>query len=122
MKTRHPAHKINLSAVHEAELEEDKRYPDPSNYPPGEDIYNKAVELEDIDPEDIAHRKQPVEKTRAGQPNEKDFTDDFTGGDLDVPGSELDDEQERVGSEDEENDYYSLGGDAHEDLEEDRAD
>jgi hypothetical protein len=33
------------------------------------------------------------------------------GSDLDVPGSDLDDAQEEVGSEDEENNYYSLGGD-----------
>ncbi|TXD79392.1 hypothetical protein [Algoriphagus ratkowskyi] len=32
---------------------------------------------------------------------------DFTGDDLDVPGSELDDDQERIGSEDEENNSYS---------------
>lgn len=32
---------------------------------------------------------------------------DFSGDDLDVPGSELDDEQERIGSEDEENNFYS---------------
>ncbi|MFC5625061.1 hypothetical protein [Algoriphagus winogradskyi] len=32
---------------------------------------------------------------------------DFTGDGLDVPGSELDDEQERIGSEDEENNLYS---------------
>ena len=32
---------------------------------------------------------------------------DFTGDDLDVPGSELDDAQERIGSEDEENNLYS---------------
>lgn len=50
-----------------------------------------------------------------GDNNEKDFGDDVSGGDLDVPGSELDDEQERIGSEDEENNYYSLGGDRHND-------
>jgi hypothetical protein len=54
------------------------------------------------------------------EPNEKDFDDDMSGSDLDVPGSELDDQQESVGSEDEENNYYSLGGDDHNDLEEDR--
>jgi len=43
---------------------------------------------------------------------------DFTGNDLDVPGSELDDESESVGSEDEENNSYSLGGDDHDELEE----
>jgi hypothetical protein len=31
----------------------------------------------------------------------------------------LDDENENIGSEDEENNYYSLGGDDHEDLDED---
>jgi len=46
---------------------------------------------------------------------------DFAGQDLDIPGSELDDDSESVGSEDEENNSYSLGGDNHNDLEEDRA-
>lgn len=32
---------------------------------------------------------------------------DFSGDKLDVPGSELDDEPERIGSEDEENNLYS---------------
>ena len=40
---------------------------------------------------------------------------DFTGNELDVPGSEDDDASEQIGSEDEENNSYSLGGDAHED-------
>jgi hypothetical protein len=42
-----------------------------------------------------------------------------TGEDLDVPGAELDDPNEDIGEEDEENNYYSLGGDNHENLEED---
>jgi hypothetical protein len=41
-----------------------------------------------------------------------------TGDDLDVPGTEDDDADEEIGEEDEENNYYSLGGDAHDDLEE----
>lgn len=36
---------------------------------------------------------------------------------LDVPGAELDDAMENIGAEDEENNYWSLGGDNHEDLE-----
>jgi len=40
---------------------------------------------------------------------------DMTGADLDIPGVELDDENEAIGSEDEENNSYSLGGDALED-------
>jgi hypothetical protein len=42
------------------------------------------------------------------------------GEDLDVPGAELDDQDEQIGEEDEENNYYSLGGDDHDDLEEDK--
>ena len=37
---------------------------------------------------------------------------------LDVPGAELDDANELIGEEDEENNYYSLGGDDHSDLDE----
>ena len=36
--------------------------------------------------------------------------------DLDIPGSELDDDNESIGEEDEENNYYSLGGDEKDDL------
>ena len=41
-----------------------------------------------------------------------------TGEDLDVPGADADDPNEDIGEEDEENNYYSLGGDNHENLEE----
>jgi hypothetical protein len=44
---------------------------------------------------------------------------DKAGYELDVPGSEIDDPNESIGEEDEENNYYSLGGDRHENLEED---
>lgn len=46
---------------------------------------------------------------------------DFAAKDLDVPGAQLDDDEEAVGDEDEENNFYSLGGENHEDLEEDRS-
>jgi hypothetical protein len=46
--------------------------------------------------------------------------DENPGIDLDVPGSELDDADEKIGEEDEENNYYSLGGESHEDLEDDK--
>jgi len=38
---------------------------------------------------------------------------DMAASDLDIPGSELDDENESIGEEDEENNFYSLGGDEH---------
>ncbi len=44
---------------------------------------------------------------------------DINGGDLDIPGSELDDENEAIGEEDEENNYYSLGADKEDALEND---
>lgn len=89
-------------------------------YPPNQDIYQQGKEEQDIDPEDISKKKTVNED--AGGMNEKDFVNDPFGNDLDVPGSELDDQQEKVGSEDEENNYYSLGVDDHNDLEEDRGD
>ena len=55
------------------------------------------------DEELLKHRAHPV---------------DFAGDDLDVPGAELDDENEAIGKEDEENNTYSLGSDKHEDLDE----
>jgi len=86
--------------------------------PAAEDIYKKEKQEQDIDPENTDRMKEPNEMP--GLPNEKDFDEDVSGNDLDVPGSELDDEQEAIGSEDEENNYYSVGGDNHNDLDEDR--
>lgn len=88
------------------------------SYPASEDIYQNYKEEEDIDPENISSTK--VLNGNDEEWNEKSFEDDESGDDLDVPGSELDDEQESVGSEDEENNYYSIGGDNHIDLEEER--
>ena len=84
-------------------------------YPVADDIYTMDIEV-DIDPEDMSEMKQKNEVQ--GRWNEKDFREDKTGGDLDIPGAELDDEQEAIGSEDEENSYYSIGGDNHHELEE----
>jgi hypothetical protein len=85
-------------------------------YPASDDIYNKYEEERDINPEDISTIKASNEIT--GSNNEKDFNDDVSGSDLDIPGAEMDDNQENIGSEDEENNYYSLGDDNHNDLEE----
>lgn len=83
-------------------------------YPASDDIYNKFKNENDIDPEHISQQKTPNETN-----DEVGLNDDEFGGDLDVPGGELDDSQEDIGNEDEENNYYSIGGDAHNDLEED---
>lgn len=65
------------------------------DYPPSEDIMRKDKRV---------------------QPEEEE--DDDPAGDLDIPGAELDDDGERIGEEDEENNYYSLGGDEKNELEE----
>ncbi len=89
-------------------------------YPDSEDIYSQFKEEEDINPEDISQMKES--DYSEGDNDEKDSVDDGSGTNLDIPGAELDDNQENVGSEDEENNYYSLGGDDHNDLEEDKED
>jgi hypothetical protein len=89
-------------------------------YPANEDIYTKHKIEGDINPEDISKSKEPVKKEKPVKNYEPEIDDDESGSDLDVPGSELDDDQENIGSEDEENNYYSLGGDDHNDLDEDR--
>ncbi len=78
--------------------EEDKKFPLPI-YDKEDDIYSQEEELS-LDEE----------------------TDITPEGDLDIPGSELDDADENIGEEDEENNGYSIGGDNHNDLEEDDGD
>lgn len=87
-------------------------------YPAEEDVYNKLLIEEDIDPEDIG-------KNKVIQPNliQTENGDESEGvinsiDEMDVPGTELDDKQEEIGEEDEENNYYSLGGDNHTNLDE----
>jgi hypothetical protein len=82
------------------------------NYNPSDDIYNKNKLEQNIDPENTDELKQPNEEEEVNENNEII--------NLDVPGSELDDAQEEIGSEDEENNYYSIGGDGHNDMEEDK--
>ncbi|NJK98254.1 MAG: hypothetical protein HC905_28085 [Bacteroidales bacterium] len=85
-------------------------------YPDSEDIYGNQIKEEDINPENITENKSFQEIY--GELNEKNFEEDPTAGDLDIPGTELDDIGEEIGAEDEENNYYSLGGDNHENLDE----
>jgi hypothetical protein len=77
------------------------------DYPANEDIYNQEDKLEDIDPEGISGERI------INQDNNHEWkqNSDKLGNDLDIPGSELDDEQEEIGSEDEENNFYSRGND-----------
>lgn len=72
------------------------------------------------DKDDIYSREKKEslnEDVFPGEKNEK-IENSLSEG-LDVPGADLDDADELIGEEDEENNYYSLGGDDHNDLEED---
>lgn len=115
-QTNPPLHKHPSTAIAGSYDENSKDgYP---VYPAGDDIYVKGKKIENMDPEDLSHAKRPTDALPAGKNNEKNFDEDYSGDDLDVPGTELDDDLEQVGSEDEENNYYSLGGDDHDDLDE----
>lgn len=109
--------KTKAKQTENQEKSESQGYP---LYPASDDIYHKLKEEKEIDPEDISKTKKSTDESKSGKSNEKDFTDDASGSDLDVPGSELDDDQENVGNEDEENNYNSIGGDDHDDLDEDK--
>lgn len=80
-----------------ANPDEEKNLPGNPSYSEKDDIY--------------AHEKKELLKE----------DDDIGPEGLDVPGAELDDADEKIGEEDEENNYYSLGGDDHNDLEEDQS-
>lgn len=111
------ASKTNQSDIHSVSKKKDalQGYP---LYPSSEDIFNNSkaeIELE-IDPEDISKNKNPNDISDSN--NEKDFLSDVSGGDLDFPDTELDDAQKNAGIEDEENSLYSIGGDDHNNLDE----
>jgi len=91
-------------------------------YPPKDDIYRRYKEEQDLDPENLLRSKEENDEFEETVSDVRELNDDLMGIDLDVPGAELDDEQEDIGNEDEENNYYSIGGDKHHDLEEDRED
>ncbi|HEV7620193.1 MAG TPA: hypothetical protein VGO09_00595 [Flavisolibacter sp.] len=69
----------------------------------------------DVNEDDLAI----LNSTNAEIGTPQNVSNDDINTDLDIPGSELDDSNESIGEEDEENNYYSLGGDRHEAQEED---
>ena len=95
---------------------DEKDLPGYPSYPESEDIFNADKRALDIDPDDQSKIKPDKKESRDW--NEKVYANELNGEDLDVPGSELDDSNEDIGNEDEENNYYSLGGDNHNDLDE----
>lgn len=82
-------------------------------FPVDSDITNE--EIEEIDDDDLHSDMGDDEELK-----KRSWDVDMSGEDLDIPGTEYDNEMEELGSEDEENNPYSIGGDRHEDLEEDK--
>lgn len=80
-------------------------------YPVNEDIYNKFDKEFAIDINEKTNKKSVEILDEDPEWNEADIDLEYPRDELDVPGSELDDEQEAIGSEDEENNYYSIGDD-----------
>ena len=78
----------------------EEQFPGYPQYSAEEDIYNQEEKI----------------------PLEDEDDDQSLSDGLDVPGAELDDAGEVTGNEDEENNYYSLGGDDHSDLDENHED
>lgn len=115
MKKPKPSDKPKTKPAKATAKDPAKGYPP---YPKKDDIYNRAKEVKDIDPENLSKIKSANDKWEIDPDEELEIEGDLLGDDLDVPGSELDDDQEDIGNEDEENNYYSIGGDNHEDLEE----
>ncbi len=60
-------------------------------------------------PEDEAWRQSTLDNSDEDVEPLNEETE-FSGKDLDVPGSEDDDDNEEIGAEDEENNSYSIGG------------
>lgn len=82
---------------------EDREYlPGYPKYPAEEDIYKQEKEEEFVEDESLKKASDSPEGP---------------GDDLDVPGAELDDSNEAIGEEDEENNYYSMDDDPHQENE-----
>lgn len=98
--------------VFENDIDEEVMEQDTSNVSAEEkrDLFRSA---RDMPGDDDNLRRAALDATdEDGTPlNEDSFKKNISPDDLDVPGASLDDEEERIGEEDEENNEYSLGGD-----------
>ncbi|HLO91364.1 MAG TPA: hypothetical protein VK172_09385 [Lentimicrobium sp.] len=102
-----------MTDSHDEIKKRDEELPGYPSNSPSEDVFNRMDREEDVDPDN------PYEEISPAERGTDEFTKDLTLGDLDVPGSELDDDMEIIGNEDEENNYYSLGDDENDSLEDD---
>lgn len=111
-----------LASVADAEqpAARDMEHPVPKNINLDDDNIDASGNESDVTAEDL-QALGPRDLSMDGGEDEilrnRVWPVDMAGQDLDVPGLEGEEQAERdsVGKEDEENDFYSLGGDAHED-------
>jgi len=106
---------ITKLLIQQSAIDENEKLEGYPVYPESEDIYNRFKKEKRIDPEDITKSKELVIVRKE---NEEDFSEDVPVKELDIPEFESDEIEEVAGLEDEENSYFSLGGDDHNDLEE----
>jgi len=94
-------------------VEEEEVTDDDSNVTPIEKQLLEASADDMPTTDELQLRKASLDdQDNDGDPlNEKTSASAISGSDLDVPGSDEDDMNERLGEEDEENNPYSLGGD-----------
>jgi hypothetical protein len=105
-----------LNQSFQPEVNQDKAEPEGYPvYPENEDIYTRFKKERSIDPEDITKSKELVIVRKE---SEVDLSENFIADDLDIPGIAVDNVEVVAGMEDEENNYFSIGGDDHIDLEE----
>jgi hypothetical protein len=83
-------------------------------YPEEEDIYMKAKKDRKLNPDEVTSLGLPK-----GPANKQSLSEDLLGENLELLEVEPD-EEVLLGIDDEENSYYSLGGDDHINLEENR--
>ena len=93
---------------------EENKFPEHDIYPGNQDIYSDNEE-EEFTLEDLTQKKTPDEK-----PDETNEKDSLSGYDIDIPESELDAKEEKIGSEEEEKKPYSFEGDNSKNTEEDK--
>ncbi|MDB5192602.1 MAG: hypothetical protein JWQ96_2165 [Segetibacter sp.] len=89
---------------------------------PEDDLGIVAGTEADVTAEDLAilgSRERDMDMQEDEEVLSESFKDDADiRGELDIPGADDDDLMESIGEEDEENNYYSLGGDRQENLDE----
>jgi hypothetical protein len=100
--------------INDPAVANDAGYP---QYPVAEDIYVQSTNEGELSPDSNTEIAEPTSVIKDW--HDKEFDPDALKSELDTPGPELDKKGKKIGGEDEENNYYSIGGDDHNDLEED---